>query len=262
MGNFGATPWGGSPPPGGAVFVSDIIYLAMRVGHLLKYSGMQTGTAQQRDAVLILNQIVDEWSARRVFAYANNFQTYTLTPNHQPHLIGPSLESPDFAAPIRPVEIDKDGAALILTTATPTVDVPIHVRDADWWNNQRVKGIATTVPTDLYYQPDFPNGALYLWPVPTFGYGIRLRLWSVIQQFAGPEDAFVAPPAYSKALTLTLAEEMCDAWAQPIPPGLPRRAMQARLAVIANNIKSPQIASADWGTRGRPRATFNYMTGQ
>lgn len=219
-------------------------------------------------AIRKLNRILDQWAARKVFAYDVAFGLYTLTPNHQPHLIGPGLTSPDFAAANRPVRIES--ASLVLTNSTPNaVDVPINVRDDAWWAAQSLKSLATTFPTDLYYSPAVPNGQLFFWPIPTIAYQVRLEMWSVIT--AVPLDsngnpdltqAFVAAPAYENALTLTLAEESCDVYGRPMPASLPGRALRARRALQTNNIASPAIASADYGSGSRKRSGFNFYTGQ
>lgn len=215
-------------------------------------------------ALRYLNRILDGWSARKVYAWSDSFVPYTLTPNHAPYLIGPGLASPDFAAPYRPVSIDPDGAALILTNVTPNVDVPLNVRDADWWNNQRVKSLATSIPTDLYYEPDFPNGSLYFWPVPNFAYGVRLRLRNVLAQVTDVTASFVGPPGYNRAAVLTLAEDLCTPFGRPVPPELPGMARRARAVIGINNQKSPRCSSADFGTRGSTinMPDFNYYSGE
>lgn len=215
------------------------------------------------DATLALrkaNEELDAWAARRMNAYSVAFTAYTLTPGHQPHLIGPGLTAPDFAADQRPVRIE--AAALILNNVTPNVDVPLNIRDDDWWANQRVKGITTTVPTDLYYSPDYPNGSLWLWPVPSFAYGIRLETWGLISQLANLGDSFSLPPGYKKAFVLSLAERLCRPFGRGAMPDLAADASRARAAIQANNAGSPRIASADFGTRGNGRGAFNYYTGK
>ena len=213
-----------------------------------------------------LDRIIDSWAARKAFAYASKFTQYTLTVGHQPHLIGPGLSAPDFAAP-RPVRIES--ASLVLTDSTPNVDSPIQLRDAAWWANQRVKSLTSSVPTDLYYEPDSPSGALYLWPIPAYAYGLRLETWSVLTAVPldangnpDPTQPFVAPQGYENAISLTLAEECCDSYGRPMPPSLPGRASRARTVVFGNNIHSPRISSADYGAQGKTRGGFNWMTGQ
>lgn len=214
------------------------------------------------DAALALtrgNYIMDEWAARQPFAYNVNFTLYTLTANHAPHLIGPGLLSPDFAVTQRPIKIE--GAALVLNS-NPNVDVPLKLRDDDWWNNQRVKSLASSVPTDLYYSPDWPNGSLNLWPIPSVSYGLRLETWVLLSQFAALTTAFSMPPAYRKAFMLTLAEELCGPFGKTPSAMLILKAREARKAVQGNNSGSPRISTSEAGQGGQSRGGFNYLTGQ
>jgi hypothetical protein len=246
-----------------SILVSNLIYQAQRMANVLRRPGFAGSTDDMSDGLMRLNAIVDQWAARKAYAYSETFQKFTLTPNHAPHLIGPGLASPDFNFPIRPMRLEENGATLVLTNVTPNVDIPMTVRDADWWNNQRVKALSTSVPTDVYYEPDFPNGALNFWPVPNFAYAVRLRLWTVVLQFVAITDQFVAPPAYLDALIKTLAEQLVLMYpGTMMPPSLPMEAIRARAAALGNNAKSPTIPSADYGTRGnRERGDFNYYSG-
>jgi hypothetical protein len=206
-----------------------------------------------------LNRIIDQWAARKVYAWNVAFNAYTLTVNHQPHLIGLGLSSPDFAAP-RPVEIEN--AALILTNSSPNIDLPLNLRDDDWWAFKRVKSLASSVPTDIYYSPDVPNGALYLWPVPNFAYGLRLETWNVLAQITDPAVAFVSPYGYELAVMLTLSEEICGPMGRTVPTDLAAKASRARAAIQRNNDKSPRTTTSEPGTRGRSSGgDFNYLTG-
>lgn len=243
--------------------VQDIAIDALREITVL---GATDTTPQAADLDLCLrtlNRILDAWAARKVYVYSVSFTAYTLTPNLQPHTIGPSGAT--FAASQRPVRIE--GADLILNNVTPNVDIPLNLRDDQWWLNQRVKAIATSVPTDLYYSPDWPNGSLYLWPIPTFAYGLRLEAWGLITQFAALSDAFSMPPGYREAVVLTLAEMLCRPFGkkQQEVPDLKSDAARARAVIQTNNATAPQIASADYGTAGSTsggRPSFNYYSGQ
>lgn len=227
------------------------------------FAGTQTPDATSSALALrVLNRELDQWAALKRFVWAVEFSEFTLTPNHQPHLLGPGLTSPDFAVAQRPVRIE--GANLVLTNVNPVVDLKLNIRDAAWWRSQTVKGIATDIPTDLYYEPDWPNGSIFLWPVPTFAYGIRLELWTLISQFTSLAAAFSFPPGYLKAIVLTLAEKLCRAWGRPSMPDLIAEARDARAKLQTANISSPRIASADFGTggsRGGLRSSFNYLSG-
>ena len=266
----GGTLWGGPGigPAVGQYYVHDVIYRALRQIHCLPRAQTMPNSSQYQDGLLWLNQTVDEWSARKPFAWATTFNAYTLTPgypqleingNIRPIYIGPGLTAPDFGA-TRPEKIES--ASIILNNLGPfPTDVPMNIRDSAWWAAQRVKTIVTSVPTDLYYEPEVPNGALYIWPIPSEAYQIRLETWVVLTQFASIQSQFIAPPAYLHAMMYTLAEQLCTPMGVPVPPELPMLGVRARKAVQLNNMESPRSATADWGTAGRPRGDFNWATG-
>jgi hypothetical protein len=237
----------------------DVLYIAFREARILLRPQARNSANELQDGLIFLNQQLDYWAARGCYSWTTTFTTWTLTPGHQPHLIGPNLLSPDFAVNQRPVGLRS--ASLILTNSNPPVDVPINLRDNAWWASERVKSIQSSIPTDLYYEADVPSGQLWFWPVPNVAYGVRLEGMVVLQQLQSLTDCFIAPQAYLAAVTLTLAEELSDIWGTQAPPNLARRALKARDALQSNNNLAPRIASADWGTAASPAADFNYLTG-
>jgi hypothetical protein len=236
----------------------DVLYIAFREAHILKRPQGVSSDNELKDGMIFLNQQIDYWSARSCYAWTTTFTTFNLTAGHQPHLIGPGLTAPDFAVSPRPVDI---ASANIILPGQPPVDVPVRLRDNAWWRAQASKGVHSNVPTDLYYEPDVPSGQLWFWPVPNAAYGVRLEGNVVLQQFVTLDDPFIAPQSYQAAVTLTLAEELCDIWETAMPPNLARRALKARDALQSNNNLPPRIASADHGTSSGRRGDFNYITG-
>ena len=222
------------------------------------YAPSETPTAADASKALrVLNRMMDQWSARKLFAYNVAFSAFTLTPGTQPHTIGPGVGA-TFALAVRPIRIEN--AALILNNVTPNVDVPLNIRDDDWWANQRVKALTTNVPTDLYYSPDVPNGSLYLWPVPSFAYGLRLETWVSAGQFAALTDTLSLPPGYHDAIMLSLAEKLARPFGKALDAGLIADANRARVTIQKNNDKSPRISAVSYSPK--PKASFNYYSGQ
>lgn len=212
-----------------------------------------------------LNYLINEWEALRRYAYNVNFALYTLTPYHSPTLIGPGLAPPDFAtANVSPRPPRLVGCNLVLNNTNPSTDLIVNVRDDAWWLSNSVKSITSTTPTDVYYSPDFPNGSLYFWPIPTVAYQVRLEVWVSVGE-VDPDTLGVTnviiPQAYALAMMLTLAERICRPLGRDIPASLSADAARARAALESNNISSPRIASADVGTGVRgDRAGFNWQT--
>lgn len=205
-----------------------------------------------------LNLIVDTWNAERDKAIVEEFNQYTFTPSLSPHTIGPTGAT--FTVSQRPVRID--GASVVLNTSTPNVLVPITVWDYQWWNDQTVPDLETDFPTDLYYEPAWPNGKLFFWPVPTVAYGVELVTAGVLSAFA-LNTSVSLPPGYQSAYLYTLAEDLCNALGKAMPVDLPKKASKARARIGANNVLTPRLQTQDSGMPTAPtnRSEWNYLTG-
>lgn len=229
---------------------------------LLEIGKIQPGESLSADygqmGLSRLNQIADDWTAEKVASYAQSFLTFTFVPSLTPHTIGPSVAT--FTVDERPVAIDS--ANVIQTTTNPSVRIPIVIRDWQWWDAQSTPDVETSYPTDLYYQPDYPNGKLFFWPVPSQAYDVELVMRLIQSTFtiSGTTDL---PPGYQRAYTMTLAEDLCGIFGEPMPEGLPKKAMLARNRIFSNNALTPTIRTQDSGmpTMGSPRPSFNYLTG-
>lgn len=243
----------------------------MTVGDLVKNAALELtivaqdedlSTADQAYLIAVLNRILNAWNADRRAVYATAFDTFTLVPNLSPHTIGPDTAT--FDVDQRPVSLD--GANLVLTSSVPNVNVPITVRDAQWWLGQSVPGLTSDIPTDVYYQPDWPNGALYFWPVPTAAYDVQLMTRVLlIDVLSDPDDDFLLPPGYEDAITLTLAERSRRAFGKPFDPELVSDASKARALIFGNNDVTPHLQTKDSGMtpgNGGRRADFNWLNGQ
>lgn len=206
-------------------------------------------------AISKLARIFDNWNAERPAVYADQFVQYPLTPALNPHTIGPTGT---FVVPQRPVSIE--GATLVFTNATNQPQRQIKIRNAQWYLELATPSLPMDVPSDLYYEPDWPNGNLFFYGVPKTAYKVELWTRGLLTALS-LTDPFSLPPGYQDAATLTLAEELVGAY--PAPPthqDLLRRARKARDRVFANNVDIPRLQTADSGL-GRGGASGTYRTG-
>jgi hypothetical protein len=201
------------------------------------------------------NQILDAWAAREIYAYSTSFKQFNLTPNHAVHTIGPVAA--DVAWNIRPVKI-----ASAKNVLSSTIESPITIRDNDWWNANNAKGITSSLPTDLYYAPDFPNGSLNFWPICSVAQAVIIEMWALIDQFATLDDPVNLPPAYKTALTLTLAEMLSGPYGATVSTTTELLAREARVALQGNNMQSPRISAQQSGLPRSRKGYWNYTTGE
>ena len=204
-----------------------------------------------------LNRILDRWNASRSATYNTGFATYTLVPSLQPHTIGPTGAT--FTVTQRPVSIE--AAKLVLNTVSPAVSIPLDLWSDQQWSRESVKTLTSPVPVALYYSPDWPNGSLYLWPIPTVAYQLELMTRFVLAVMDLQTTTFTLPPGYWDALILTTAEQIAEPFEQPMPATLPMRAAQARAQIFTNNDQAPPVMSVDGGMPGgHDRETFNVYS--
>lgn len=211
-----------------------------------------------------LNRLLDAWAARRSLIYTSQFLSFTLTPSLSPHTIGPSGATFTTLGS-RPTKID--AASIILNTSTPYVNTPLNIRDSDWWAAQQVQTLTSNLPTDLYYEPAFPNGKLYFWPVGTVAYGVQLELWTQLQNNLTLFDNLVMPPGYQDAITYSLAVSLLPAGEKAINPALVQLAQRALALIQGNNFPALSLPTQDagmprTGERSGARADFNWLTGK
>jgi hypothetical protein len=217
-----------------------------------------------------VNYLLDTWATKKNYVYAQNLAIYTLVPNLSPHLIGPAPGA-TFVVPQRPVKIVR-ATVILNNTPQPFVSIPLTLRDEEWWMGNTIQQLTSSQPTDLYYNPTFPNGSLFYWPIPTTAYQTQLETWSLLSQFAsitdpigGPNTTIgTIPPGYRNALMLSLAESLLSGAQLAANPELKLQAAAARAGVFGLNNTPPRMNTRDSGIPGADNdlrsTTFNYRS--
>ena len=216
--------------------------------------GEDPGPDEAQWAFRKFNDLVDTWQAKQAYVWSYAFSIFTLTPNLNPHTIG---NGGTFNTTQPPTAIE---AATLNIGGTPNIFTPIQMRDDEWYAQQRIPGLATAIPTDLYYSSDWPLGNCYFWPVPTTAYGVRLWMKIVLSGLT-LASTFNLPPGYQQALRLTIAEMSAPHLGLEVSPQTMNRARNARELVWGNNDVIPNAVTRDGGVPGNGLDWFNYRTG-
>src|SRR5579859_6402290 len=138
--------------------------------------GEAVSAAEQNWALEVLQRIIDQWNAKRAMIYSVGFTQFQLIANHSPHTIGPTG---DFVSSYRPVDVLAASFILNPGSSNP-VDLPVRMRDDDWWAANPLKSLISSIITDCYYSPDLPNGSLYFYPISNTNGSVRLEMWTAL----------------------------------------------------------------------------------
>jgi hypothetical protein len=205
---------------------------------------------QSAQGLLFLARLFDDWNAERAGVYANRLTTHTLTPSLNPQTIGTNAAT--FTVTQRPVSID--WANLVVSD----VRYPLNLRGSQWWAGLTQPLLTTSMPTDLHYEADWPNGNIYLYPVPDSAYGLELMTRVVLADLA-LSDTVSMPPGYRNAIILTIGEMIAATY----PPAVanPDGAAKARARIYANNDETPPLMTRDAGLPGGRRRWWNWESG-
>ena len=169
-----------------------LIYAAMRTAGILA-SGETPNANEQSDGLLSLRMMLREWSARNMRLYAQTQVTLSLDGSSTYYTIGPGGDIDTT----RPKTI-KGGYIRDAYNA----DTKIVIIDEARYREFVVKSLGGT-PQYLWYNPNFPLGELYLWPI-----GSGTAYIDCLMPFTEPsilEDSVDLPPEYEEAIKWNLA---------------------------------------------------------
>lgn len=220
--------------------------------------------------LLLFNELLDEWNAKGQAAYTATVSDFVLTPGLNPHTIGPAASGPAGANPsfvvatARPVELI---AAQLNLGGSPAAYLPIDLIDQARYRALSVPGLPQTLPTKLFYGPDWTDptnlgtgyGTCYFWGVPQSALTVRLWYRLLLALVADTTLNVSYPMGYLSALRLTLAERAAPSFGQVIAKSTSDAARRARATIFGNNDDASYIATADAGlSSGGDRSAFNY----
>ena len=197
------------------------------------------------------NWLLAQWARKRWLCYrlvdysivSTGAQTYTVGLNQNINI------SP------RP---DKLEYAFLRFLGNPTpVDIPLEIiTSREEYARIAVKNIGT-IAWRAFYDPDWPVGVMYPWPVPqATTYELHFGFKVVLPRFASLDQKIIFPPEYEAAMNWCLARRLRASYQMPADPTIDSLARDALNTIRMGNIAIPKLQMPGF-LRNRIRA-YDY----
>jgi hypothetical protein len=194
------------------------------------------------DGLISLNAMLESWRIERLMVYQIVQNSHTWTASQASRTIGTS-GSPNFSAQ-RPDRVDS-----AFVRDSNNNDYPLEVlADRTEYDAIVVKSTTSTLPQWLFYDPSYPNGTLYLFPVPSVQVTLKLNTWQTLQSFSTLTTDLALPSGYERAIVFNLAPEIAPEYGTgaKMDPQVPMIAVQSKAAIKTLNQPS-MVAQLDPG---------------
>jgi hypothetical protein len=192
-------------------------------------------------ALVVLNDLLQSWSADKLCVYSIRNDFYTLVPTQRVYQIGPGAS--DFDT-VRPNRIE----SAVIEAVTESTGQTRHLLTLI--KAQEYAAIPTAldqsvIPRLLFPDYAYPISSLYLWPVPSAATRLRLYTWEVVAGFTALSDTVDMPPAYRRALAYAFAVELAPQFARAISAeaaAIAKKSMEVLRGLNALNVHSIEAA--------------------
>ena len=211
----------------------QLITGAMRLIEAVE-SGETPTTDEQTDALAVLNQLLDSWSIQGLAVYRREFSPYVTVAAQSSYVIGVGEEW-DGA---RPTAIADAYVTL------NDIDYPLDILTDSQYAAEPNKTLQASMPTGIYYDPSYPDGRVYVVPVPDTALTITLVHDEAFTALASVSTSLSFPPGYERALRYALAVELAPEFGKKPSPIVISTAAESIGLIKARNIQ-PAFASFD-----------------
>lgn len=197
-------------------------------------SGETPTTDEQTDALAVLNQLLESWSLQGLAVYRRDLTPYTTVAGQASYSIGAGEEW-DGA---RPMTIK--GAYATVND----VDYPVDPMTTQQYADLTDKDEQAEIPDGVYYDATYPNGTVYLFPVPSTAITVTLVIDEQLSSLASVSTTISFPPGYERALRYALAVELAPEFGKTPSPIVVQNALDA-LALIKSTNQQPTYLTFD-----------------
>jgi len=198
-----------------------------------------------------LNNLIDEWGTEKLTIHSETRSTFTITETAS-FTVGSggdcSIVWPRYIEHIRYQD----------TATDPDEEFPLSILTDDAWAGITQKALTAARPDRAYYNPTYPLGTLYLWPIPTDSNleGVIYAKTAIVE-LTTLDTAISLPPGYRSFMITALAWELQGEYGKPPDPVLKMIADRAKANVKRSNIRLMDL-SVDRGALVQSYGSGNY----
>lgn len=146
--------------------------------------------------------------------------------------------TPSFAGP-RPTAIIRMNLYMTSVSPTSPTRIPLAPISAEEWANISVLQLTPiNVTTVFYYDPQFPQGVINVWP-PLNGNSLELFTWGQLVPPTSVGASYSAPPGYQDLIVWRLAQRLWPLCTKQIAPNKPSfQYICGQAAIAAAKVKA------------------------
>lgn len=228
---------------------------AKALGYLGRTEVLSAGDAN--DIQGIFNSMLDSWSNENLLSIVVLERSFTLQVGVASYTIG----SGGVINTTRPLDI-----SMAYVQDTGTNNFPMRIQTRDKWNEIGNRGptITSQIPTDLFYDPQYPLGVINIFPTPLLAYTVYYDSTQQQVDSSSLTASISMPEGYERAYYSNLAIEMMG---NGFPCLLDQKQLSALIEVAREskaNIKRTNIkdviSNYDPQIVSRSYATYNIFS--
>jgi hypothetical protein len=220
---------------------ADIVRLVLKDTGVLGVG--QTATAEDTNDVFdTLNMMIGEWASKRWLLF--QLQDLSIVSDgSETYTVGPGGDI-DTGTEQRPDRLE-DGCFFrqLITASSPNkIDYPLSILESrEDYSRIGLKQLST-IPQLIFYDPEFPLGVVYPWPViqPTL-YELHILVKKQLAQFDNLADSINLPSQYFGALRYNLATRVRSMYQLPADPQLIALATDSLSTIRNMNAAVPRL---------------------
>lgn len=178
----------------------------------------------------VLNSMLAAWSADSLLPPCRTIESFTWTAGQNSYTVGTS-GSPSYST-VRPDEVTD---AFLRDSGANDYSLDVTMTAGEY--NAVPLKTATGRPQRLFYDPQYPNGVIYLDCATDQQYTLFLESLKPVNQFSALASTLVMPGEYQEAIKYLLAERLAPEYGFALTPDIQSLITQARKRLYRKNLR-------------------------